>query len=47
MKYIGIDDKGIKYEVLKINWDNMTALCQAEEWVGWLRCKFEKFEVVN
>jgi hypothetical protein len=46
-KYIGIDDKGNSYVARAIDWTNMTALCQAEEWIGWLRCRFEKFEKID
>lgn len=47
MKYIGIDDKGNEYEVEKIDWGNMTGLCQADAWIGWLRCRFERFIIVE
>lgn len=46
-RYIGIDDKGSEYEVANIDWDNMTALCKADEWIGWARCRFEKFVQVK
>lgn len=34
---------GKKYKVLNINYDNMTALCEGDAWIGWQRCGFEKF----
>lgn len=40
--YLGIDDKGKEYEVTKPDFDNMTALCKSEEWMGSLRCAFKE-----
>lgn len=46
MKYIGIDEFGKRYEVQNIDWENMTAWCEVEGWIGTTKCRFERFEEV-
>lgn len=46
-KYIGIDELGDKYEVCNVNFEEMTAQCELDEWMGWQKCSFEKFVEVS
>lgn len=43
IKFKGLDEKGKYYDLLGINWENMTGLCQVENVNGWSWCRFEKF----
>jgi len=52
--YRGIASDGLLFDVLKVNFEDMTASCQShpswgedEGWLGWLRCRFERFEEVR
>lgn len=43
IKFQGVDDNNRLYDLHAINYANMTGLCQCEEVIGWVWCRFKEF----
>lgn len=43
VKFKGVDENNKIYDLLGINWENMTGLCQVEDVRGWSWCRFKEF----
>jgi len=43
IKFKGVDENNKVYDLMGINWENKTGLCEVDGMIGWSWCAFKEF----